>query len=250
MSKATKKNGPSAPEQHKTRVMIVDDHPVVRQGFASLIEVEPNMCVCCQVGSAPEAFATFCKSKPDIALIDLTLEEGSGIELIKDIIAHDSSMKILVISGHDENLYAERCLRAGAMGYVSKHQAAEHIIDAIRTVLADNLYVSQSISSKLLRRVTGKAQGTDADETATLSDRELEVFELLGLGKSVKEIAEHLYLSPKTIETYRAHLKEKLRVETSQQLARRAFQWVEYGRWARSDVPWGLSSMLTATGLM
>ena len=228
MGKAKKQSRPPISSMaEEIRVMIVDDHPVVRQGFASLIEAEPGMRVCCQMGKATEAFARFCQTRPDLALVDLALEEGSGIELIKDIIAYDPSMKIIVISGHDENLYAERCLRAGAMGYVSKHEAAERIIEAIRAVRAGNLYLSQAISSKLLRKVAGKPEASEADETAGLSDRELEVFELLGQGKTINEIAQHLYLSPKTIETYRAHLKEKLRIETSQQLARRAFQWVE-----------------------
>ncbi len=230
MSKATKRvNPPKTGSTDHIRVMIVDDHPVVRQGFASLIDAEGDMTACCQQESAPEAFSHYCKVRPDVALIDLTLKEGSGIELIKDIIAHDPLAKIIVISGHDEDLYAERCLRAGAMGYVSKHQLADRIIDAIRMVLAGDLCVSQAISSKLMRQATGKAQQADTDETSALSDRELEVFELLGRGMSINEIAEYLSLSPKTIETYRAHLKEKLHIETSQQLARRAYHWVESG---------------------
>jgi DNA-binding NarL/FixJ family response regulator len=230
MSKANKKiEHAESTLAKQVRVMIVDDHPVVRQGFASLIQAEADMCVCCQSGSASEALAKYAASNPTIALVDLTLEEGSGIELIKDLVARDPSAKIIVVSGHDEGLYAERCLRAGASGYVSKHEAADRIIDAIRTVLEGNFCVSDAVSSKLLRRMSGKIEAAKVNDTATLSDRELEVFELLGRGNSVKEIAEHLYLSPKTIETYRAHLKEKLGIQTSQQLARRAYQWVESG---------------------
>jgi len=209
------------------RVLIVDDHPVVRAGFARFIETEPNMTVCCQTGSAAEAFSIYCKKQPDIALVDLALKEGSGLELIKDIIGYDPRARIIVISGHDEDLYAERCIRAGAMGYINKHQAAENILEAIHAVQRNDVYLSPHLASKLLRRVAGKTAQTTTDPKAALSDRELEVFELLGQGKTVNEIAEHLCLSPKTIETYRAHLKEKLKVPSSQQLARRAFQWVE-----------------------
>lgn len=209
------------------RVMIVDDHPVVREGFARYIETEPGMKVCCQSGSAAEAFAIYSKNRPDIVLVDLSLQEGSGLELIKDIIACDPDAKLIVISGHDEDLYAERCIRSGAMGYINKHEAAQNIVEAIAMVRRGDVYLSQRLSTKLLRRVTGKKSELDTDPKSALSDRELEVFELLGQGKTINEIAEHLYLSPKTIETYRAHLKDKLGIETSQQLARRAFQWVE-----------------------
>lgn len=228
------KAGPAKRRQQKAdeassglRIMIVDDHPVVREGFSRIIEAEPDLNVCCQFGSAAEALAQFGKARPDVVLVDLALEEGSGLELIKDIIARDSAAKLIVASGHDEDLYAERCIRAGAMGYVCKHQAADNIVDAIRAVQKGDIYLSQRLSSKLLRKAAGKPSLADAEPTEQLSDRELEVFELLGGGKTVNEIADHLHLSPKTIETYRAHLKEKLRIETSQQLARRAFQWVE-----------------------
>lgn len=209
------------------RVMIVDDHPVVREGFSRFIESEQGVCVCCQTGSAAEALALYCKRQPDIVLVDLALEQGSGLELIKDIMAHNPDAKIIVISGHDEDLYGERCIHAGAMGYINKHEAAENIVDAIATVRRGGVYLSQRLSTRLLRRVTGKQVETNTDLKSTLSDRELEVFELLGQGKTINEIAEHLHLSPKTIETYRAHLKEKLRVSSSQQLARLAFRWAE-----------------------
>lgn len=209
------------------KVMIVDDHPVVREGFSRYIDSEPGMAVCCQTGSAAEALAMYCKRRPDIALIDLALEEGSGLELIKDIIAQDPEAKIIVISGHDEELYGERCVRAGAMGFINKHEAAQTIVEAIARVRGGDLFLSHALSNKLLRRVAGKVDETGTDPKSMLSDRELEVFELLGVGKTINEIAEHLHLSPKTIETYRAHLKDKLRVSSSQQLARRAFQWVE-----------------------
>lgn len=209
------------------RIMIVDDHPVVREGFSRCIESEAGMEVCCDCGAASDAFAQFCKARPDIVLVDLTLEEGSGLELLKDIVAHDPDAKLIVVSGHDEDLYAERCLNAGAMGYISKHEAANTIIDAIRMVQEGGIYLSQRMSTKLLRQATGRQALADTDPTKQLSDRELEVFELMGHGKSINEIADHLHLSPKTVETYRAHLKKKLRIETSQKLARRAFHWVE-----------------------
>lgn len=207
------------------RVMIVDDHPVVREGFARYINGEPDMRVCCQEAGAADALACYCKNRPDVALVDLSLEEGSGLELIKDIRSQDADAKILVISAHDEELYAERCLRAGAMGYIGKHEAADKVVQAIHHVLDGNLYLSDRVARKLLRRVTGNATNKDRVGMDALSDRELEVFELIGLGKSINEIAEHLHLSPKTVETYRAHLKEKLNLESSHQLAREAFIW-------------------------
>lgn len=212
------------------RVMIVDDHPVVREGFARYINGEPDMCVCCQEAGAADALSVYCKSRPDVALVDLSLQEGSGLELIKDIKSQDADAKILVISAHDEELYAERCLRAGAMGYIGKHEAADKVVQAIHHVLDGNLYLSDRVARKLLRRVTGNAINKDRVGMDALSDRELEVFELIGLGKSINEIAEHLHLSPKTVETYRAHLKEKLNLESSHQLAREAFIWSVQGQ--------------------
>lgn len=214
-------------KKSELRVMLVDDHPVVREGFSRYIETQPDMRVCCQTGSAAEAFALYSKQRPDITLIDLSLEEGSGLELIKDIVAHDASAKLLVISGHDEELYAERCMRAGAMGYIHKHEAGQRIMDALASVRRGDVFLSPKLANRLLRNASNKRAGADGDPKASLSDRELEVFELLGQGNTINQIAEHLHLSPKTIETYRSHLKEKLGVASSQQLARRAFQWVE-----------------------
>lgn len=224
---ARRRKSPAPCKEAELSVMIVDDHPVVREGFTRLIENEPGIKVCCQTGSATEAFAIYSKRSPGIVLLDLSLEEGSGLELIKDLVAYDPQAKIIVISGHDEDLYAERCISAGAMGYINKHQAAHCIVEAIRLVRKGDVYLSSQLSSRLLRRVAGKVDEVGADPKSSLSDRELQVFELLGQGCSINEIAEHLHLSPKTIETYRSHLKEKLGIVSSQQLARRAFQWVE-----------------------
>jgi len=224
---AKRRESRPGPEAGELRVMLVDDHPVVREGFSRYIETQPGMRVCCQTGSAAEAFALYSKHRPEVVLVDLSLEEGSGLELIKDIVAHDAGAKLLVISGHDEELYAERCLRAGAMGYIHKHEAGQRIMDALSSVRRGDVFLSPKLVSRLLRRAANKQDGADADPKASLSDRELEVFELLGQGKTINQIAEHLHLSPKTIETYRSHLKEKLRVPSSQQLARLAFQWVE-----------------------
>lgn len=229
MNKATKRPIVETVEE-PIRVMIVDDHPVVREGFARFINNEPGMRVCCQTGTASDGISIFCKHAPDVGLVDLSLEEGSGLELIKDIKTRDDSAKLLVISAHDEDLYAERCLRAGAMGYLSKHEAAEKVVDAIHHILDGNIYLSDAVARKLLRRVTGKQSDKERTGMDALSDRELEVFELIGLGKSINEIAEHLHLSPKTVETYRAHLKEKLNIESSHQLAREAFIWSVQGQ--------------------
>lgn len=209
--------------------MIVDDHPVVREGFARFIDTEPGMRVSGQFAAASEALSAFHQARPDVALVDLTLADGSGIELISDILACDKSARILVISSHDEEIYAERCLRAGAMGYLNKYEAAERIIVAIRCIVGGNLYLSDPLSKRLLRKVTGSKLPQNIPPMESLSNREIEVFDLLGKGQSISEIAEHLHLSPKTIETYRAHLKDKLSVDSSSQLARLAYQWVEDG---------------------
>jgi DNA-binding NarL/FixJ family response regulator len=209
------------------RVLIVDDHPVVRHGYGQRIALEPDMQVCGEASTAHEALEQIESLRPDIALIDLSLANGDGLDLIKDIKARGEHVRLLVISAHDESVYAERCIRAGAHGYLQKNEAIDKIVAGIRRVMAGDYFLSDAASAQALR----KALSANPDEQAaspveSFSDRELQVYELIGQGLTVPQIAEKLFLSPKTIETYRAHLKGKLNLKTSNELTRHAIQWV------------------------
>lgn len=206
------------------RVLIVDDHPIVRRGLAQLIEQEPDLEVCGEAADAETAVTAMEKLDPDIALVDLMLKGASGTDLIKNLKARWANTPILVLSMHDEAVYAERALRAGAHGYIMKEEATGQVLTALRKVLGGDVYVSERMVSHLLRRMVG---GTQGDGLESLSDRELEVFQWIGRGLSVTEIAERLSVSPKTIETYRAHIKDKLNLASSAEVMRLAVQWFE-----------------------
>ncbi len=224
MNTARKKTNKQPPA--KARVLIVDDHPVVRHGFAQRINLESDLEVCGEVAAAHEAFRLIGSLKPDVALVDISLDDGNGLDLIKDVKSRGDDVKILVVSGHDELTYAERCVRAGAHGYLHKSEAIDKIVDAIRRVMTDGCYLSDAITARTLKRVlSGKAEPTGAP-IDLLSDRELQVYELIGQGLTVNQIAEKLFLSPKTIETHRAHLKQKLNLKNSNELTRHAIQYV------------------------
>ena len=215
-------------ESVKMKVYLVDDHPIVRQGLIKLIEQEDGLEVCGEAGSVNEALPAIQKAAPDIILVDISLEDSNGLELIKMIDDLGLQIPTLVLSMHDESLYAEHALKAGASGYVMKQAAANTLIHAIEKVLDGEIYVSKTMSSQMLKlafRNRGEKQrsGTDA-----LSLRELEVFDLIGRGNSTREIAEQLSLSVKTIETYRAHIKEKLQLRSGTELMQRAVHWVEH----------------------
>jgi DNA-binding NarL/FixJ family response regulator len=209
----------------KRTVFIVDDHPIVRQGLAQLISQEADLQVVGEAGEAVEALAGLEKLEPDVIIVDLMLKETSGIELIKEIAVHYPDVRILVVSMHDEAVYAERALRAGAHGYIMKQEATKDVLNALRTVLADEVYVGKEVVSRMLRRMVGNGGPTDGIDR--LSDRELEVFQWIGHGQSIGEIAEKLRVSPKTIETYRAHIKEKLGLASSADVLRVAVSWLE-----------------------
>jgi len=213
------------PPQKIAKVLIVDDHPIVRQGLAELIDHEADLKVCAQAEDANQALNTIKKMAPDIAIVDIALKEVSGVELIKDIKAQYPQLPVLALSMHEESLYAERVLRAGAKGYIMKQEATEDVIAAIRKVLSGQIYVSQKMTEKLMYKFVGQTP-EPASAIETLSDRELEVFLLIGRGHSTRQIADRLFLSIKTIETYRAHLKEKLDLDGSAQLLQYAIQWV------------------------
>jgi DNA-binding NarL/FixJ family response regulator len=206
-------------------IFIVDDHPLVRSGFRQLIANEPDLDVCCEAAGIHEALKLLENHSPDLSIIDISLEDGNGLELIKRIHAHYPEIRMLVVSMHDESLFAERALRAGAMGYVNKQQAADQVIDAIRQVLKGSIYLSPQMTEQLLRGATGKTQHKADSSVYGLSNRELQVFELIGKGISTSQIAGKLHLSIKTIETHRANIKKKLGLHTANELSLKAIQW-------------------------
>jgi DNA-binding NarL/FixJ family response regulator len=207
------------------RILIVDDHPMMREGLRTLISRERDLIVCGEAETAGQALDAVANLKPDLVLADITLPGRSGIELIKDICALQHAILILVISMHDESLYTERVLRAGARGYIMKEESGPTMMQAIRQVLAGRIYVSDKMSARIVENVAGKR--TKASPIERLSDREWEVFQLIGRGKSTVQIAEELHLSPKTVETHRARVKEKLDLRTMNELISFASRWVE-----------------------
>src|SRR5213596_3989033 len=206
-------------------IVIVDDHPLFRKGLQELIQSDGTFAVSGEAADAAEAMDVIRKLTPDLAIVDLSLPGANGIELIKNVRAEFPKLPILILSMHDESLYALRALRAGAQGYVMKQEALENVINAIREVLAGRPYLSHEMSAKL---ITNFASGTNqADPTDKLSDRELEILELIGKGRDVREIAQALHISAKTVETHRAHIKEKLNLKNARQVTRFAVQWLE-----------------------
>lgn len=209
----------------RARVLIVDDHPLVRRGLVEMIGGEPDMEVCGEAADAADAMRLVKLVNPQVVVVDLSLRSGHGIELIEQVKAYNDQIKMLVASMHDEELFAERALRAGAVGYINKQEATEKVIDAVRDVLRGGIYLSPRMANRLLHSVVG-GESLTQDPIQSLSNRELEVFEMIGQGLTTKQIARKLHLSPKTIETHREKLKSKLNVSNSNELGRRAVQWV------------------------
>ena len=212
--------------QPKHRLYLVEDHPVTREGLSQLINYQTDLEVCGQEGRAGQAATEIAALKPDLVIVDISLAGTSGIELIKDLVRRDAGLRILVLSTHAESLYAERSLRAGARGYVMKHQPTEHVMTAIRQVLSGRVYLGERMQNRLLSKMVGSAPAALASDIVQLSDRELEVFELIGEGWSTRQIGASLHLSVSTVETYRAHLKQKLRLENATELVQHAVEWV------------------------
>jgi DNA-binding NarL/FixJ family response regulator len=208
-------------------ILIVDDHPIVRQGLAQLINEEPDLHVCGQAEDAVEAIQMIGKLEPDLVIVDLSLKNTSGLELIKDIKVRYASLPVLTLSMHDEAIYAERSLRAGARGYIMKHEATDRVVIAIRRVLSGQIYVSEDLAASMVGKLVAGTGDRTKLSVERLSDRELEVFRLIGMGYGTREMAEGLHLSQKTIETYRAHIKEKLHLQDTNELLRTAIQWVK-----------------------
>ncbi len=208
------------------KVLIVDDHPIVRQGISQLIDQEPDFDTCGQASSAQQALDLMEVYAPDILLVDISLDGVSGLELIKMLKVRYHMVPVLVLSMHDETLYAERALRSGAKGYVMKQEATEKVLIAIRQVLRGDLYLSERMQGKILQRVLNGDEG-GLSPIDLLSDRELEVFRLIGHGYATGDIARELMRSVKTVETHRAHLKDKLGLKNAAELTRFAVQWAE-----------------------
>lgn len=209
------------------QVYVVEDHSVMREGYIALVDREMDLDICGETASAREALHEIPEVKPDLAIVDLSLEQGSGLELIKDLRAQGEELKILVVSMHDEGLYAQRALNAGAEGYLTKREPSSKVVEAIRQILDGRMYFSEGINEQMILRYLGNNSEKVPSLVGELSDRELEVFEYIGRGLTTREIAEELQLSPKTIGTYRSRVKDKLAIDSNAELRRRAVIWVE-----------------------
>ncbi len=208
------------------RVLIVDDHPLVRSGLAQLISDESDLEVCGEAADEAQALQLVVTTRPDLVIIDLSLAGGSGLSLIEQIKAHHPAICMLVASMHDESLFAERVLAAGALGYINKQEAPSKIIKAIQRVLSGKVYVSDEMTERLVDSATGSRKESSQSPLQRLSNRELEVFELIGRGMTTGKIADHLQLSIKTIETHRENIKKKLGLGSGQELTRHAIHWL------------------------
>jgi len=217
----------SASKRKKLRVLIVDDHPIFRAGVAQLINQEPDLTVCGEAEGAAEALEAVAKQKPDIALVDVTLKGRDGVELMKELKVRYPELPVLMLSMHDESLYAERALRAGARGYIMKQETTDKVLVALRRILGGGVYVSEQMGARMLNHFVGRQTPSAATALERLSDRELQVFRLIGRGCGTRQIAEELHLGLTTIESHRANIKRKLELKTATELVQHAVQWVE-----------------------
>lgn len=209
------------------RILLVDDHPIMRHGLAQLIAAEGDLAICREVGSAAEGLSGVKECQPDLVIADLTLPDKHGLEFIKDVQVMFPGTRILVLSMHDESLYAERVLRAGARGYLMKETAADHLVKAARRILDGGIYLSDKMAGQLLETIAGQRRASDAGLLDRLTDRELEVLQLIGQGKPTRTIADLLHVSARTVDAHRAHIKDKLQLPDGAALVRYAVRWVE-----------------------
>lgn len=216
-----------APKKVKHRLLLVDDHPIVRQGLAEMIDHEEDLQVCGTAEDVHKALDAVERLKPDLVIADISLKGSNGIELLKNIKIRFPRMLVLVLSMHDESLYAVRALRAGAAGYIMKQEATDKVLSAIRHVLTGEIYLSDKMERKMMHQLVGGRSARTGSPIEDLSDRELEVFGLIGQGHGTRQIAEELHLSIKTIESHRAHIKEKLNLRNATELVQHAIQWRE-----------------------
>ena len=207
------------------RILIVDDHPVVRHGLAQLIDQEPDLVVCGQAQDTHKALAAVKSLNPDLVVTDLTMPGGEGLEYVKQLCAGFPSLTVLVLSIHDEEVYAERVLRAGGRGYIMKSAGGQKLLQAIRRVLRGKVYLSEEMSAKILNSYGARHKRAGYSKIGNLTDREFEVFQLIGQGMTTREIAQKLHLSPKTVDTHRRHIREKLQLESNAELTRYALRW-------------------------
>jgi len=208
------------------QVFLVEDHPISRRGQKAVLNAEMNLEVCGEAGGAAEALERIPEMAPDLVLVDLSLEDGNGLELIKDLQNHQPGLPLLVVSMHEESLYALRCIRAGARGYVMKQRASDVLVEAVREVLEGRIYLSTEMKDRLVQTLNGGRESTPESLLELLSDREIQVFELMGHGLKTGEIAEHLHLSPKTVYSYQARIKDKLNTDSTAKLRQWAVLWV------------------------
>lgn len=209
----------------KCRVLLVDDHPIVRQGLALLIDREPDLSVCGEAEGAHSAFHAITTLRPDIVVLDISLSGPDGLEVLKEIRTKTASLPVLILSMHDESIYAERAMRAGANGYIMKQEATEKVLVAIRRILQGEVYLSDRLTNTMLQQYVRGASGAKSSPLLNLTDRELEVFRLIGEGHGTRQIADELHLSVKTIESYQAHIKEKLALRNARELVQHAIEW-------------------------
>jgi DNA-binding NarL/FixJ family response regulator len=213
----------------KKRILIVDDHPMMRLGLSQVFKHEPGLEVCGEAGSPAEALQLISTCRPDLVLTDITLKGGNGLELIRDLVAIQAGLPILVVSMHDETVYAERALRAGARGYIMKEETGEHLVGAVRQVLAGGIYLSERESARVVEGFASPKARAAGAPFQRLSDREFQIFELIGQGKTSHDIGALLRLSSKTVDTHRANIRQKLGLESGAALFRHAVQWVSSG---------------------
>lgn len=209
----------------KCRVLLVDDHPIVRQGLALLIDREPDLAVCGEAGGANSIFHAITTLRPDMVILDISLSGPDGLDVLKEIRMKTSTLPVLILSMHDESIYAERAMRAGANGYIMKQEATEKVLVAIRRILQGDVYLSDRLTSTMLQQYMRGDSNAKKSPLVNLTDRELEVFRLIGEGHGTRQIAEELHLSVKTIESYQAHIKEKLALRNARELVQHAIEW-------------------------
>jgi len=211
-------------------VVLVDDHPMVRERLTEVIQSEPGYIVCGEAEDRLPALDVIAATRPDIVLVDLVLRDSNGLDLIKDIHARWPGLRVLVISMHDENVHAERILRAGARGYITKQEATRSIMSALETVRKGEVYLSEKLAMNIARQTTTRSRAKSSLPMGQLSDREFQVFQFIGQGRTRREIAAELNLEPHTIETYRSRIKEKLNLKNSRELLQHAIQWNQFGK--------------------
>jgi len=219
---------PTVNRKPKIKVLLVDDHPILRTGLKRMIDQEADMTVCGEAEDGPKAFELTGTLQPDIAVIDISLKGSNGIELIKNLKARYPDLPTLVLSMHDESLYAERALRAGSRGYIMKEEAIEQVLTAIRRALAGEIFLSEKMKSKMLQQMANGKGKVVSSPIEQLTDRELEVFRLIGEGHSTRQIAGQLHLSVRTVEAYREYIKGKLNLKNATELVQHAFHWVHH----------------------